>query len=247
MNSIGLNSLKGVAHKTGGGYVFIPSDVEREDFVESCYRTGRISIVRDNSFGIMNNVRVDIDSIQDIEFPEKTGKLGSFVVWVLDPFKKIPYVVAVLAKDSTYRPSKENQRFFQKETENGTVTVSIDGENVTIDVISEGKGGLINIINRGGNINIKSDNDVNVETAGKINITSKDSINIESKLVKQNKGDEPSLRGEKTVKLLEELIDLLFKSRVSTTIGLQPLTNFIEINKLKDKLEDLKSEKSFIE
>lgn len=234
VDSVGLNPQKG-QFSNSVGYVYIPKGVDRDNFVETCMRKGICSIYRENSFGIINNVQVESDLIQKINWPKETGKLGQGVLIITDSFKKQNYIVALLNKNGEILQCKEGQRIIQKTTENGTVTICLDANLMKIDIFSEGE---INIVTRGGDVNIRSDETVNIESSERVN------INCDS--IVHNNGEEPILRGQKTVDLLETLIDLLFQARVATSIGLQPLTNFVEINELKTRLNELKSEKSFI-
>jgi hypothetical protein len=230
-------------------------------------RTGRVSIFRENAFGIMNNIKVDVETLQHLEFPNKTGVLGSYVVWVVENFKKQPFIIGVLNKDGSFLAAKENQRLFTKKSKKGSVSVSLDGNNVSIDIVSEGEAATVNVICRGGDVNLKSDKNVfveavksvDVQTQGSVSIRQEDEegktelkiekgvVSINSEKINHNSAEQPMLRGDKAVELLNELIDLLFKARVATSIGLQPLTTIVEINELKSKLNDLKSTKSFLE
>jgi hypothetical protein len=266
MRSVGTTSADFNMKATGGGYVVVPFDVDRNKFVETCLRKGTISIMRDLSFGIINNVRVDRELIQEIEFPQEGGKLGSYVVFLSD-FRKLPYVVGILNKDGNILQSREHQRLFQKKTENGLVSVSLDGREVKIDILAEGDQAEVNIDVRGGNANIRSDANVQITGADSVRLrsqtqvslifndeesevsvnVSKDLIKTNSPRIEHNEANEPMLRGQRVTDLLEKLIDLLNSARVATSIGLQPLTTAPQINQLKQDLEDLKSTKSFLE
>jgi hypothetical protein len=192
-------------------------------------RKGTCSVVRENSFGVMNNVRVGVEEIQLIDWPKESGKLGSTVVLVIEPYKKVYNVVAVLNAQGEFLKAKEGVRIISKESEKGRVTITLDSNRPSIQAMTEG--GDVELIARQGRVNVRSDVEVQVT----------------SPLIKHNEANEPMLRGNKTVELVEKLIDLLFNARVATSIGLQPLNNFVDINALKQDLEELKSTKSFLE
>jgi hypothetical protein len=229
IDSVGYNPSPGFFIQASVAHIYIPKEVDRNQFVETCMRKGICSIVRENSYGCINNVRIDNELIQRINWPTETGKLGSTVVVVLDSFKKVYNVVAILNGDGDIGIAKEGQRIFHKETDKGTVTVTLDANRPVFQVLVEN--GDAEIISRGGKVNIISDNEVAVK----------------SPKIGHNEANEPMLRGQKVVDLIDELITLLFNARTATSIGLQPLNNFVQINELKSKLEELKSTKSFLE
>lgn len=264
MDSIGHNS-NGYQVSSCVGMIYIPKGVDRNKYVESCMRRGVCSVIRDNSFGVLENVKIDSEKIQLLEWPLETGILGDAVVLVLNPFKNQYSVVAVLNKDGNVLEAKEHTRHFSKQTENGRVSIDLDGQNVTVDVVSEG--GDINLITRGGNLSIKSDREVRVESVGKVFVKTQEeveiryddeetnnSLTVSKDLIKQvspriehNAADQAMLRGDKTIDLLDDLLKMLYEARTATSIGLQPLNNFVKLNELRSKLNDLKSTKSFLE
>ena len=229
MDNLGLNPIRGGQISSSIGYITIPYDVNRDQFVETCMRKGVCSVYRENSFGIINNVRIGIEEIQLIDWPKESGQLGSAVVMVLEPFHKIYNVVAVVATNGEVLKAKEGVRIITKETEKGRVSIILDANRPIIQILSEN-----------GDIEL-------ISTDGKVNVVSNVEVFVKSPKIKHNDADEPMLRGQKVVDLLDELITLLFNARTATSIGLQPLNNFVQINELKTKLEELKSVKSFLE
>lgn len=229
IDSVGYNPSPGFQIQASVAHIYIPKEVDRNDFVETCMRKGICSIIRENSYGCINNVRIDKSLIQQVNWPKETGKLGSTVVVVLDSFKKVYNVVAILNGDGELNIAREGQQIFQKSTDKGTVTVTLDSNRPVFQVLVEN--GDVELISRGGKVNITSDNEVAVK----------------GPKIAHNKADEPMLRGQKVVELMDELITLLFNARTATSVGLQPLNNFVQINELKSKLEELKSTKSFLE
>jgi hypothetical protein len=229
MDNLGLNPIRGSQISSSIGYITIPYDVNRDQFVETCMRKGVCSVYRENSFGIINNVRIGIEEIQLIDWPKESGQLGSAVVMVLEPFHKIYNVVAVVATNGEVLKAKEGVRIITKETEKGRVSIILDANRPIIQILSEN-----------GDIEL-------ISTDGKVNVVSNVEVFVKSPKIKHNDADEPMLRGQKVVDLLDELITLLFNARTATSIGLQPLNNFVQINELKTKLEELKSVKSFLE
>jgi len=229
IDHLGTTSISGYQLSSSIGRIYIPKGVDRNSFVETCLRKGVCSVVRDNAYGVINNVKIGIEEIQLLEWPKESGKLGNTVLLLLDPFKKVYNVAAVLNNDGEILKAKEGVRIISKVSSKGSVTLTLDSNRPSIQLLVEN--GDIELISRGGKVKVTSDKEVLVNAP----------------IIAHNKADQAMLRGDKTTELLEELIDLIAKAKVSTSIGLQPLTTALQISKLKSKLEELKSTKSYLE
>lgn len=229
IDHLGTQPIAGAQISCSIAYIYIPKNVDRNKFVETCMRKGVCSIVRDNSFGAINNVKIGVEEIQIVDWPVESGKIGSCVVVVMDQFKKTYNVVSVLNSDGEVLKAKEGVRIIQKETDKGTVTITLDANRPTLQAMVEG--GDLEVISRG----------------GAVRVTASREVAVKAPKIAHNKADEPMLRGQKVVTLLEKLIDLVSQAKTSTAIGLQPLTTALQIADLKKDLEELKSTKSYLE
>lgn len=77
----------------GFGYILIPTDVDRDLFVQTCYRTGRVTIIDDAGGGVMKDCYITTEALQNVKFPRENGKMGQPVMWVAQGFQNQPVVV----------------------------------------------------------------------------------------------------------------------------------------------------------
>ena len=122
----------------GIGYVIIPSDVNREEYIENCYVNEEVSIYPETGGTCYNNVKVSVNCLNNLEFPEG-GNFGSCVVYILHPTQKIPIVVGILSKKD--EGFTLNYKLFKLMKSLGGNSVSITGDgvngNLVINVHSE--------------------------------------------------------------------------------------------------------------
>lgn len=269
IDHLGFSGIKGFTYSTGLGYVIIPESVDRDKFVQRCFSNGEVSIVRDlGSFGIINKVKVSPEILQTINFPEKPRQLGDCVAWVLEQKTKRHNIVARIPKNDQVGFNWEGRHFIAKEMGGKSVLFSMDAKNGSVqllaynsnvEIASFGDDSKTSLFSQGevtvkGNKAVRTSSNHLIEAkiikddkvVTKTTLT-EDFVKHEAEKIIHNKGETEMLRAKETLELLSNLIDLLFNSRVPTAIGLQPLTNFIEINALKKRLESLKSKKSFLE
>lgn len=169
-------------YSSGVGYVFIPDDVDRDQFIQQCYRMNRICILSENN-EFFKDVPIDKFAIQNIEFPETISEVGSPVVWLnIEPNNKI-VVVAVLPKnDETYFINDKKFKL-NKTFGNNSVDVTGDGGNgnLLISINSDkDNGGIFNITVN--NKNKKSKLNIFVNGSGEIYCTDSLSVKTTKKL-----------------------------------------------------------------
>lgn len=104
-------SKQGIAGERGSGgiaYVALPTDVDRDTYIQQCLNLHQISIVTEN-FEFINNVPVDAEKMQYLRFPTDPKLIGSTLVWINVPKHNFPVVVAVLnPKDKLSKISELN-------------------------------------------------------------------------------------------------------------------------------------------
>lgn len=80
---IGQSKIVGVGDDrpvVGFGYMIIPSDLDRSQYLRRFYRTGLAMIV--TSFNeVVKNVKVPTHLLQEVQFPKISGEYGSLVSW----------------------------------------------------------------------------------------------------------------------------------------------------------------------
>lgn len=169
----------------GHAYIAIPQGVDRESFIETCYRRNRVTIITD--FGAVINECYILDTaLQEIQFPEKEGEKGSCVCYISNVFSNKPVVIGVIYEND--ESSLLNEQMFRvRKKLNGTeILVQGDPKNngLTVNVTSIDpsvikvavKGNEENqvIVESSGSIELKADKKVDVVSFGEINVQIKD-------------------------------------------------------------------------
>lgn len=131
---IGIRKLFTGLGVAGVGWVVVPENVEREDYIRDCYRTNTITLNAGEGTGYYTGVRVDTDVMQRITFPVDETNRGTPVVWVRDNLSQLPVVVAVLRTKGEYYPLEEGQWRMKRETSAGVVEMWIDANRPQFNI-----------------------------------------------------------------------------------------------------------------
>lgn len=187
---LGIRNLDTGVGSAGVGFVVVPSEVDREQYISDCYRTNTLTINGGKGYGYFSGVHADINVMQNIKFPTDETNRGTPVVWVKDAVSQLPVIIGVLRKQNEYYSLAENQYRVGRGTETRNVEVFIDGTttalqvtllgdkdepaNVDIKITSENKDSVFNMF---------CDNEINITSEKTINITAnqKASLNITEK------------------------------------------------------------------
>lgn len=230
---------------TGIGYIIIPKGVDRDTFIINCLRKELVSIVtQDGSY--INNVNIDRDCLQKIDFPENDKINGSCVVFVNEYNKNTPIIVAVLSKGNENQLLREGEFKIFKKTKSGIVVISGDGNkgNLFIQLISDSDDGgefHIDLVNKSKSAKLK----INVK--GTIDIHATDIIRINSDIgikfsnTNNDDGLEAAVLGDTLRELFDDFIDEVSNITVATSIGVQPIINKAQVLAFKDRTEDFLS------
>lgn len=170
----------------GIGYVIIPSDVNRDEYIQHCYLNESVSIYPDTGGISYNDVKVSQNCLNYIEFPEKE-RLGSCVVYILHPTKKRPIIVSVLSKND--ESLTLNYKLFKltKSLKGNGVTITGDGSNGNLMInldSEENEGGqiIINVNHSSGNGSVKLNVKGNIAIISKnLNLNLSENVNIKAK------------------------------------------------------------------
>lgn len=188
-SNIGKNGIESYRVLCEIGYIYVPNDIDRVKFIQSCLRTKRVSIVTEGG-QVFNNVPIDKNAINQIYFPNNSRKLGSPVGFMFIGKTDRPVVISVFDALDEFSNLNENQFSFERETETGSVLFSGKGDTGEMFIAIEGKkqvgrnsGGklFINVKNPDSTalVDLKVDGDFNLETTGKISLKSEKSVNLE--------------------------------------------------------------------
>lgn len=183
VRQISQRSVGGRRNPVGIGYVAIPKDIDRDLYVENCFRNGYIAIQTD--WGeFFDKVKIDKVAIQNITFPLDSNNLGSLVVWVNYPKHNQPIIVGVISKNDEFLNIVEHQFLLSKESGGTIVEISGDADQgiIFVNINEKSSGGIftLNVRNQEGSakINLHVDGDFNIEAGKKITLFLKDEIDL---------------------------------------------------------------------
>lgn len=176
LKPIGLNGLP----PAGIGYITIPEQdgVDRDEFVDDCYRSCQVCIAG-VYHGIIYNVSIDKEVIKHITFPKEPGKLGSPVVWVNIPPHNKPVVVSVLKYEDEFYLNKENEYNQSRGFEGNDIDVRFNPKDGSYEIFVKTKTGTPGKIN----LNVISpdkNGEINLYVKGKIKLHSTEETKIVS-------------------------------------------------------------------
>ncbi len=186
--TLGIRNLDTGIGTAGVGFVVVPSNIDREQYIEDCYRTNTLSINGGIGYGIFNGVHADNDVMQNITFPTDEENRGTAVVWVRDSISQLPVIVAVLRKQSEYYNLSENQYRLKRNNTDKTrvVELFVDGDtsDFELTVIGDKKQpARVNIKlssqNKDSVFTLSCDNEINVSSDKKITLESNEQINVQ--------------------------------------------------------------------
>jgi len=226
--------------------IYLPVDIDRDKYIRDCYLSGTVTLI--NVEGeIVNKVKVGRLTIQCIDFPDNTDSLGSEVICLTAPYSGQLYVSDVFGTSKQYDYQSENQYRFYKKEGRGVAGLVIDGKgNVLLSVDGDGEDGVltINVTNqeRTGKLNINVNGDVSIINDGNTLVKSSTQVLIDSPKILLNESEEPVLLGQKVVDFLSEWLDILG----TDSAGPYPLLNASKYIQFKNKLDELKSELTFV-
>jgi len=167
------------------GYIILPSDVDRDAFIEQCYRWERVSVMVEKGGGVIHECYISREALKDIEFPETSSNLGSCVLFLTDAHNGQPIVFGVLSKEDESQLLREGFFQFSKSYQGSSVIISGDA-----------KKGVMNLSVDGGDLTQLNITVSNKNKDAVINVRCRGDINWEMDgLLKINQGTEPMVKG----------------------------------------------------
>lgn len=183
---IGIINLDTGIGSAGVGWVVVPSDIDRKQYVEDCYRTCTLTINGGKGYGYFSGVHASPEVMQNIEFPTDEANRGTPVIWVKDAISQLPVVVAYLRKQGDYYAMGEKQfRLSRGTEEKRNVEVFIDGNTseLQINVLGDSEFPAnvnikINSENEDSTFNLSCDNKITVASEKEITIDGNQVLNL---------------------------------------------------------------------
>lgn len=243
--SIGREGIQDERSSISVWRVYLPFDVDRDQYVKTCFLTGSITVINDNG-EIVNNVKIGRIAVQLVSFPLDRKSFGSKVLCVTEPYSGNLYVVDVFASSNEFHDQKENQYRLYKKTDTGFAELRIDGSGkLILTVDSEGDSEIVISAtnkNRNSKLIVNVNGDILVQNDGNTTFKSSKQVLIDSPKILLNESEEPILLGTKTTDLIKELLDQLAKE----SAGPYPLLGRAVYGQIKKKVDALKSKLSFV-
>lgn len=160
------------------GNVIIPTQVDREDYIKTCQRLGRVSVYIASNGAVLHNCIVTNQVFQDLTFPETEKDLGSLVLVTSDSYYNYNIVIGTLPYGNQTSNYQEGvyQKFWSGEESNfsekvnwleGEMDTTVSGKRkskISINARNSERTAEINL-NSNGNVNIFADGELN-ETTG---------------------------------------------------------------------------------
>lgn len=165
MNRGGNNTIG----QSGVGYIVVPDDITREQYISNCYRTNTVTINGGYGYGYICQVRIFQDVLQKVTFPLTSSERGSQVFWVRENFSNRPVVIGILSEDGLTNLLTENQDRIVQEIDGKIVEIFQDANSATLNISVKG------VTDTPANINIKvasgsEDSVVNIISDGHLNV-----------------------------------------------------------------------------
>ena len=173
------------------GYVVIPVNVDRDLYVESCLRRGKVSIMKEG--GIFNmDVIITNEALQNIHFPENPGEKGTAVVIAKNPYSGVQIIIGTYCSNDEFPVWSEDVFRFKKIINKTSANLTIDPKNnvvnLTIDSPEDVRLNVCATGSENSKVNIFSTGSVNVKANKKI--SSIGYTEIESKIINTEKPEE---------------------------------------------------------
>ena len=138
---LGIKGIPSENLPCGVGFVIIPNNVDIKTYKEDVYRSGRISIYGGYGHSNFYNVLIDREVLQRVKFPEKTGEMGSPVVWINIPKHNEPIVIACLKYDEDFHSTSEFRSRTTRGNDGNLVDFDLDGKKgkATLNIVGNAK------------------------------------------------------------------------------------------------------------
>ena len=212
---VGRVQPQGYMWSGGIGYISVPSDIDREKYIQDCYINSRVSIkCEDGSF--FNRVPITTHVLDDIEFPQTSDQLGSCVVYIAEQLYQYPIIIGKLNKTDNISNIKQNSFNINRICNDKVVNINGDANSgvINLTISAGGKKGIFNI-------DVDNDNDdclMNINISGDVEVSSTKDIKLVSQTQFVSEIHKTQDEQEQS-KILQQLQQILIKNRNITFNG----------------------------
>ena len=129
-----------IQQTTGFGYVLIPEGVDRDKFVDTCFRTNKISIIDDSAGNIIHGCFISNEALQNIQFPRKVGEKGTPVMWISQSYMNQPMIVGTFVATNGRIPMRSDEEFsILREWDKGSLSITGSAKRGTLLKVTASK------------------------------------------------------------------------------------------------------------
>lgn len=129
-----------VQQTTGFGYVLIPEGVDRDKFVDTCFRKNKISIIDDSEGNVIHECFISNEALQNITFPRKVGEKGTPVMWIAQSYMNQPMVVGTFTATNGKIPMRSDEEFsILREWDKGSLSITGSAKRGTLFISIRGQ------------------------------------------------------------------------------------------------------------
>lgn len=236
------------------GYIIIPSDVDRDAFIQQCYRWERVSIMLECGGGVFHDCYITRTALQQIEFPLTSKQLGSCVILFTDINSGHPIVLEVLSKEDESQLLREGFFKIIKTNNGGIVSISGDAKTGVLNLsVNGGTLSQLNILvsnaDKNATINVQCRGDINIELDGTLQITD-DKFKINGGTQSMVKGNELKTQLDDTNTYLNNLYTALytaFQALDAVVPGISTTFQAAMAGKLPGDYTNINSDESFLD
>ena len=163
------NESEGISY----GYIVIPTNVDRDLYVESCLRRGRVSVMKEG--GVFNmDLYITREALQNVHFPENPGEKGTAVVIANNPYAGTQMIIGTYDMNDEFPNWSEDTFRFRKIINKTSATLLIDPKNKVINLTVDSPEDVQLNIKATGSENSK----VNVFSTGSVNVKADQNVSV---------------------------------------------------------------------
>lgn len=155
---------------SGIGYIIVPEDATREQYIQNCYRTSTVAIQGGYGYGYIFNVKILPGVLQKITFPLKSTERGTAVFWIREGTDNRPIVIGIVSENGVTNLLTGGQERFNQNVGDKTVEIFLDANVPLLNLNIVGDGNtpaVVNIKVSGGN----PDDKINIESDGQVHLS----------------------------------------------------------------------------
>lgn len=188
----------------GMGYIFVPDGVDRTQYIETCFRKKRVDVIGDSDGTVFIDCYILQEALQNIQFPEESGKMGSPVVWVSMPLFSQPVVIGTFP-NTTKIPIRGEEEFSVRRTfKKGMVSIEGDAKDGTLVINVKGNEfGVVKVAVEGGENSV-----MDVFSEGNVRIAANKEIAVTAYEILKTKVVDPETMNESGLEATKDTVTM---------------------------------------